>query len=124
MVQLLLDYGAEHDKQNEFGLTSLHFAVLNSNTNVVKLLVESGADVQVANIQRQTPLHMAAWIGQKEMVQALLDGGADPNKEDDGGRTPLSNARSTRTTPPINGSLAMRTEIVEMLTDAMSRQKI
>ena len=121
IVQLLLENGAEPDKQDRSWLSPLHMAAMcgrHNDVDVVKLLIESGADIHVADVNGQTPLHIAAWMGQKEMAQALLDAGADPSKKDDKGQTPLSYARSIFTI----GYSALKNELVDMLTDAKSRQ--
>ena len=60
VVKMLLDGGAQPDKEDDEGRTPLHWAVLKSS-----------------------------WRFCKEMVQLLLERGADPNKEDKRGMTPL-----------------------------------
>ena len=45
IASLLIDGGANIDEHTENGFTSLHFAVINNNSELVKLYLEQGASV-------------------------------------------------------------------------------
>ena len=65
----------------------MHFAVYNSNAEVISVLVEAGADVDARNYKKQTPLHFAFWTIQS--VNALLEAGATVNLLDKDQCSPL-----------------------------------
>lgn len=76
------------------GRTPLHFAVENSDCEVVEQLLERGADVDVQDSGGTTPLHNAAISNASEVAELLLNRGADVNVQDVVGNTPLHNAAS------------------------------
>ena len=81
--------GPESDENGASGLTPLHEATRDGNTETVLKLVAAGADVHARSDGDITPLHLAAWNGDTETVQALVHAGADVHARSDGGNTPL-----------------------------------
>ena len=71
------------------GRTPLHFAVENSDCEVVEQLLERGADVNVREKTGNTPLHFAAIGNASEVAELLLYRGADVKVQDIVGNTPL-----------------------------------
>ena len=90
VARLLLDAGADPNKEDYHGWTPLTFAAFNGYTDMVKLLLNGGADLNKANINGFTPLHCAAAFGLTDVVKLLLQAGADPTVTDFIGRTPLN----------------------------------
>ncbi len=70
-IKMLLDKGADMNKQDYGGMTALHFAVLVPKAESVRLLLEKGANPDVKNKAGQTPRAIAALSRSKE-IQELL----------------------------------------------------
>lgn len=92
LAQQLIQRGADINRTNQAGQTSLHAACeANQGTTVYELLA-SGADADQRDLCKQTPLHRAAFAGAEDALQALLDYGARTRLRDDGGQFPLHKA--------------------------------
>ena len=113
MVELLLDRGADINKESIFGTTPLHFAAERGNIEAARLLIslgakpqltkaaanrqekiisgllQAGVDPDITDSDGQTALMRASILGHLNIVQILLQRGANPNKEDLRGNTPL-----------------------------------
>ncbi|KAL6634310.1 hypothetical protein ACP70R_026981 [Stipagrostis hirtigluma subsp. patula] len=87
-VRYLLNQGADPDKVDDKGFTSLHIAAEEGYCNIVELLLSKGASVDALS-NRGTPLHLAATNGHHTTVKILLDHNADCNKIVHGIFTPL-----------------------------------
>jgi len=85
-VELLLNSGAEKDRQETEGRTAVGYAVLGGHLEILRLLVDSGADVNIGD-----PILSASTKGETELVIVLLNAGANPNSEKQG-RTALMEA--------------------------------
>ena len=95
VVQMLLDKGANPNKEDENGLAPLQYGLaacsVNKNLTTVKALLDAGADPNVG----WHSLWYTVFFGNKvrnDVVKVLLDAGADPNKRDETGDTPLHTA--------------------------------
>jgi uncharacterized protein len=77
------------------GFTALHFAAFLGDANGVRVLLNAGADPGAAarNEMAVQPLHSAAAHRDVEACRLLLEAGADPNAKQQGGFTPLDEAR-------------------------------
>ena len=75
LVQLLLQYGAQVNEQNDEGMTALVLAIINNENNealpLIKLLLAHGADPRLHDARGITSLMMAAEES-SEVVQLLL----------------------------------------------------
>lgn len=84
VVALLLDKGANVNKENRVGQTPLHLAAWRGHSETVGYLVSYGADVNVKDKRGYTPLHVedinqGARGGYREAVELLIAAGADVN---------------------------------------------
>ena len=109
VVKLLLEAGADPNREDTDGITSLYWPFTYGNTVMVKLLLNKGADPNKYGkfSHRETLLQLAASNGNIVMVKLLINAGANPNKCGWHGQTPLLVAAS-------NGN----TETVKTLLDA------
>jgi ankyrin repeat protein len=75
VARLLLDHGAEVDRQNMFGNTPLFVSVFNSKGrgDLIELLRKRGADPFKANQAGQTPVDLARLIGNYDVAQFFAD---------------------------------------------------
>lgn len=76
-AQLLLDHGAEINKQDLVGGTALQWAVENNNFELCELLLNHGADPNLANFSSQTPLVKTLLRQQNDLKQLLREYDAD-----------------------------------------------
>ncbi|MDO4751970.1 MAG: ankyrin repeat domain-containing protein [Akkermansia sp.] len=107
-LQLLITAGADVNKADKWGVTSLYQAADNGRTEIVKLLLAApGIDVNKANKAGETPLYRAARFGHTECVKLLLAApGIEVNKAGEYGETPLFEAVSSRHTECVKLLLA------------------
>ena len=98
MVELLLEFGANINKQNSRGNTALFLAAENVNPleravllgqvetstdlSLVELLVEQGAEKDLGDVDGVTPIMIATIKGHTEVVRFLMEGGASLNERD------------------------------------------
>eukprot|EP01138_Halocafeteria_seosinensis_P001082 gb/GECG01001107.1/.p1 GENE.gb/GECG01001107.1/~~gb/GECG01001107.1/.p1 ORF type:complete len:194 (+),score=16.79 gb/GECG01001107.1/:1-582(+) len=77
------------------GLTPLHVAVIQGQSDVVKTLIEEfGASVDIRSIKfGDTPLHDAVYNRDEKMTHMLIEYGADPSVQDYDGKSPLNLAK-------------------------------
>lgn len=60
IIDLLIKQGAFINEKNEpYGNTALHTAIIDGKHRIVKLLLENGADFDIPNTRLQSPLHLA-----------------------------------------------------------------
>ena len=95
-VRELVAAGADINKEDEYGETSLKTAVYLGKIDMIRILVkELGADINKENRNGQIPLITAVSSGKLDMVRFLVkELGADINKENRNGQTPLNVAVS------------------------------
>src|SRR6266702_3053945 len=94
-LQLLLDYGANPDAENDEGETPLNlvsrgYGPEQDCVGIARLLLERGVDVNARKKNKTTPLHSAASGGMLKTAEVLLDHGAIADAENDEGETPLN----------------------------------
>jgi ankyrin repeat protein len=70
-------------------MTSLHWAVKNQHTSVVKYLLERGADVNSKDDGHVTPLHHACEVETAEIAHLLVENGASTEIKNWDHKTPL-----------------------------------
>jgi ankyrin repeat protein len=83
---LLLDRGADVNRRDNAGHTSLWYAAKSDNADLITLLLRHGADVNVRDQDGRTPLVNAVGNCAVRSVRALLRAGADPDLTDSNGR--------------------------------------
>lgn len=82
------------------GMTPLHLAVRQGQTETVKALLDAGADINFVSAGDKTsPLLMATINGQFDLALYLLERGADPRLASDNGVTPLYAAVNVQWAP-------------------------
>jgi ankyrin repeat protein len=98
IIYLLLDAGADVNKQSRGGETPLHRAAIYHRPEQALCLLNHGAKVNAGTLQDQTPLHRAVsysqerWgrgESQKRVIEIMLAKGALVDIKDSRGRTPL-----------------------------------
>ena len=93
MVQILLDFGADINKQNSLGNTALYLAAENDNLVLVEFLVkEKGAQIdgdEPGDKPGVTPIMIAAIKGHTEIVRFLMQADASLKNRDENDHTIL-----------------------------------
>ncbi|KAI2664419.1 Ankyrin repeat domain-containing protein 11 [Labeo rohita] len=79
-------------RQNHFGETKLHLAVMKGDIEDVKDLITVGASVNIADYAGWTPLHEAVQRNMYDVTEILLKAGAEINCKGHNGITPLHDA--------------------------------
>ncbi|CAG9462782.1 unnamed protein product [Pedinophyceae sp. YPF-701] len=117
----LVDEGADPAAvDDESGVTALHEAAWDCNTEMLQLFVAAGADVDAADVRNETALDDAAQRGCVESVRWLVtEGGADVLVSDVDGRTPLHTAALARRRPRAVVSALLDAAAAANATDAL-----
>lgn len=93
-VRTLVEHGALINVTNDRGLTPLHIAAGNGNTEMTDYLLLKGARVNIKEGNRgMTELHVAAIKGQTEMMERMIEAGAQTDTQDGEGKTALDHCR-------------------------------
>ncbi|MCG8532889.1 MAG: ankyrin repeat domain-containing protein [Desulfovibrionales bacterium] len=81
ILKNLINENYDINERDERGLTSLHYAVAQGHSEVVKLLIENGAEIDSLDTNGNTPLNDAVFHskGDPTIIRILLKAGADPN---------------------------------------------
>src|SRR2546425_3482716 len=77
LIRTLLSAGADVNAAQVDGMTALHWAVYNDDTDTAGLLVRSGADVSAANLDGVPPLAPGRPKGKPELREVLAGGGGN-----------------------------------------------
>jgi ankyrin repeat protein len=116
IVQLLIQYGANVEEQNDreynddhesvhtYGFRAIHYASSNGHLKIVQyLLTECHTQVNATTNDRRSALHFACCGGQLQIVQYLMDEhGADIDILDDCGKSPYDRAHRTKVRPYLD----------------------
>nr|GMD00514.1 serine/threonine-protein phosphatase 6 regulatory ankyrin repeat subunit B-like [Ipomoea batatas] len=70
-VMILVDFGADIERQDAGGHTPLHLAVEGGCAHTVEVLINRGADVNATNIKGLTPLSIARLLNYEDISQLL-----------------------------------------------------
>ena len=70
--------------------TSLHFAIIQKNYEVIEFLLENEAEINAQNIDGRTPLMLAALSGDEKLTEYLLEFDADKTIRDKTGNLPYT----------------------------------
>ncbi|CAN1322384.1 Cortactin-binding protein 2 [Linum perenne] len=80
IMSLLLNHGARANQKNNWGLTAVHFAAENGNSQAIQeLLSKEPACINKKTEMKETPLYFAVKNDHKECVELLLRYGASTN---------------------------------------------
>lgn len=75
------------------GFTSLHYAILFREVEIIKTLILAEANINAKTANAETSLHIATSpLTSKSTVEQLIVNGAELNAKDINGRTPLHTA--------------------------------
>ena len=96
IVSLLLQAGADVNRQNKDGDTALLHVAEQGNACLLNMLIKAGADVNGIFQDGETALMLALIRGQSQCVAALINAGADVNAKSRRGETALCYAISGR----------------------------
>jgi ankyrin repeat protein len=89
-VRFLQEKGANVQRVDMNGRSSLFMAAQNGHIETVRFLSDSGTDVRMSTDEDGwTPLHMASWNGHLETVRFLVEKGIDAGAVAKNGWTPL-----------------------------------
>jgi len=91
-IKSAIEDGADATAGDEDGMTALHYATVNEDTEVFSVLAQGGADVNAKNGEGETPLMLAASVRQDEGEQGLsilLQLGANLEDKNNNGLTAL-----------------------------------
>ncbi|ETS86413.1 hypothetical protein PFICI_00241 [Pestalotiopsis fici W106-1] len=95
------------------GMTPLHYASSQGNSELAKLLLDRGSDVLAINKRGETALHLASSV---DMAKLLIDYGSNIEAIDGQGRTPLLSMC-------IKGSIAMATFLIKSGANVLATDK-
>ena len=115
-TERLLDYGADINYRNIFGMTPLLIATQKGHYEMVELLLERGADIQATSIIGKTPLLLALEFQHPDIANLLLEAGTDVNQVDTYNHSPLTFAA-------IFGYSDLVSSLVEMGADLNLKTK-
>ncbi|KAK2027332.1 hypothetical protein LX32DRAFT_564597 [Colletotrichum zoysiae] len=80
IARLLLQYGADVNRQNQAQRTPLHTAVQADDLEMVKLLTDHGASLHIRDSHGRTAIELAIYDSSPGMVQFFLDKGASVSR--------------------------------------------
>lgn len=105
-VRSLLKQRVDVNAPQVDGMTALHWAVYQDDTETGRLLLDAGANAKPENRYGVTPLSLACQNGNTILVELLLSAGADPNTALRGGETVLMTAARTGKPEPVKALLS------------------
>ncbi|MCP5369834.1 MAG: ankyrin repeat domain-containing protein [Rickettsiaceae bacterium] len=73
IVKILIKYGADVNKQDVWGHTSLYYAAGCGHVNIVGILVENNANVNTKDPCSGSILHAAAYNGHVDIIKILIE---------------------------------------------------
>ncbi|XP_065655150.1 serine/threonine-protein phosphatase 6 regulatory ankyrin repeat subunit B isoform X7 [Hydra vulgaris] len=88
-TEILLNAGADCDRQDQAGNTPSHIAVINSSVDSLWLLSLKRANIDVKNNLGETPLHLACMNADDGPLRFLLTRNCNVNSQQLNGSTPL-----------------------------------
>lgn len=73
MVEFLVAHGADVNRGDNEGWTSLHATASCGFVSIAKFLIESGADVAAVNNDGELPLDIAESSAMEDILQDMID---------------------------------------------------
>lgn len=80
-----------NQKDEEMGMTLLHWACDRGHLPLVHSLVSLGANIDAKDTEGTTPLGLAVLCEHQDVALFLLRNGADPDMKDESGECPRDN---------------------------------
>ncbi len=100
VVETLIEFGADVNKENKFGMSPMHHAAVAGDTHVIEALMRHGANAGAKDHKLRTPLHWTCGLGSVEATRTLIEKGrAKANVADEEGWTPLHRCCQERPPP-------------------------
>lgn len=121
IVELLLDHGADPDRELPLWPTALSIACYRGDRPMVELLLERGADLHGGK-RLGGALDNAAWYRHEDLVALLLDRGADPQRVLDRGLSSLIRISDAILIRLIEAGGQAPPDIIEMLAAARRKR--
>ncbi|RTE78641.1 hypothetical protein BHE90_006875 [Fusarium euwallaceae] len=90
VAELLLDYGAHINAQDDYGKSALVVALAVNNMESASMLLERGVDMTIKDKYGDNALHWAIKLRRPRGTELLLQHGMDVNIQDKDGRTALA----------------------------------
>ena len=115
-IQALLAKDLDVNEAQVDGMTALHWAAHNDDTDLAKILLDRGANAAAQNRYGITPLYLACVNGNGKIVKDLLNAGADANTSIRGGETVLMAAART-------GKVAAVKALIEAGADIEAKER-
>ena len=78
MMTIIKPTNKEINRQNNFGQTSLHIAIINKSVNITKYLIENGADLNISDNNLNNSLHFAVINNDINIIKFLLEYKVNP----------------------------------------------
>jgi ankyrin repeat protein len=111
-VRTLLKQGADVNAAQGDGMTALHWAALNGETELASMLLYAGANTRaMTRLGGYLPLHLAAQSGAAPIVELLLTAGADVSVRTSTGATALMLASASGNVSAVNVLLGRGAEV-------------
>jgi len=89
-VKSLLKQAADVNAAQGDGMTALHWAAMNGDSELAQMLIFAGANVRATTrLGTYTPLYLASQQGHGKVIQALVAAGSDVKAGTPNGTTPL-----------------------------------
>jgi ankyrin repeat protein len=111
-VRTLLKQGADVNAAQGDGMTALHWAALNADSEVTSMLLYAGANWRaMTRLGGYQPLHLAAQSGSAPVVELLLAAGADVAVRTSTGATALMLAAASGNVTAVDVLLTRGAEI-------------
>lgn len=108
---ILLDGARDVNYPEADGMTALHYAVLNNDSETTAALIRAGADINQRTRYGITPIYLAAQNGSAELGALLLNAGANPNEVYREGERVLMTAARTGDPDTVRLLLAAGAEV-------------